>query len=88
LIGGLILAGVPALLWPIAVAMLIGVLVAFGVANLYIIVLVTGQIRHAASLASLRGGLISSLGLALLELGALAALRNFLIASFGFSWGI
>jgi len=45
-------------------------------------------IRQAATLASLSGGLISSLGLTLLELGALSGLRNFLIASFGFSWGV
>jgi hypothetical protein len=68
--------------------MLGGVVVAFGVANLYIIVLATGRLRQAVTLSSLSGGLLSSLGLTLLELGALSGLRNFLIAAFGFSWGL
>jgi uncharacterized membrane protein len=88
LVGGLILAGVGVLLWPIGLAMLAGVLVAFGVANLYVIVLATGRAHQAASLAALGGGLISSLGLALLELGGLAALRTLLVTNFGFTWGI
>jgi len=36
----------------------------------------------------LSGGLVSCLGLTLLELGALSGLRSLLIAAFGFSWGI
>jgi hypothetical protein len=87
-VGGLILAGVSVLLWPVAVAMLLGVIVAFGSANVYVIVLTTGRAHAAATLADLRGPLLSGLGLVLLELGALAALRSWLIASFGFTWGI
>jgi formate/nitrite transporter FocA (FNT family) len=74
--------------WPFALAMLGGVMVAFGIANLYIIVLATGRLRQAATLANLSGGLISSLGLTLVELGALSGLRSYLIAAFGFSWGL
>jgi len=88
LMGALLLAGVGVLAWPFTLAMLAGVIVAFGSANLYIIVLATGRLRQADTLANLSGGLISSLGLTLLELGALSALRNFLIATFGFSWGV
>jgi Predicted membrane protein (DUF2085) len=88
LVGGLILAGVSALLWPIGLSMLAGVIAAFGVANLYVLVLATGRVHEAATLAALRGGLIGSLGLTLLELGGLAALRNVLASSFGFTWGI
>jgi uncharacterized membrane protein len=88
LVGGLILAGVGVLLWPIGLAMLAGVLVAFGVANLYVIVLATGRVRQAASLAALRGGLIGSLGLTLIELCGLAVLRTLLVTNFGFSWGV
>ena len=88
LIGGLVLAGVGLLLWPIALAMLAGVFVAFGVANLYVLVLATGRIRQAADLGELRRGLIGSVGLTLLELVGLSALRNFLIATFGFNWGV
>ena len=88
LVGALVLVGVGVLLWPIALAMLAGVIVAFGVANLYIIVLATGRTHQALSLADARGGLISSFGLTLLELGVLAALRSFLAATYGFSWGV
>jgi uncharacterized membrane protein len=88
LVGALVLAGVGVLLWPIALAMLAGVLVAFGVANLYVIVLATGRARQSTTLADLRRGLVGSFGLTLLELVGLSALRNFLIAAFGFNWGV
>jgi hypothetical protein len=38
-------------------------------------------------MAALRGGLIGSLGLTLLELCGLAALRGVLVTNFGFTWG-
>ena len=88
LVGGLVLAGNGALLWPVALAMLAGVIVAFGFANLYVVVLVSGRAGQAVRVADLRGGLISSLGLVLLELGGLAALRGWLGATFGLTWGI
>jgi hypothetical protein len=88
LVGALIMAGVGVLLWPIALAMLVGVLVAFGVANLYVIVLASGRARRAGNLGELRGGIIASVGLAFLEVAGLAALRNALVAGFGFSWGV
>jgi hypothetical protein len=88
LVGGLVLAGVGVLLWPIALAMLAGVVVAFGVANLYMIVLATRRTGQAATFANLGGGLIGSLGLSLLEIGALSVLRGWLVAAFGFTWGL
>jgi uncharacterized membrane protein len=88
LVGGLVLAGVGVLLWPIGLAMLVSVLIAFSVANLYIIVLASGRARQAASVGGLAGGLVSSLGLALLEVGGLAALRTYLVSGLGFSWGM
>lgn len=88
LIGALVLAGVGVLLWPVALAMLLGVIVAFGVADLYLVVLATGRVRQANEFADLRAPVLSSFGLVLLELGALAGLRSWLIASFGFTWGI
>jgi hypothetical protein len=88
LMGGLILSGVAPLLWPTALAMLAGVVVAFGVANVYVVSLLTHRVGSAASLSDVGGVLLSSLGLVLLELGALAALRSWLIAAFGFTWGI
>jgi hypothetical protein len=40
------------------------------------------------TLADLSGGLIGSVGLSLLEIGGLAALRGWLVAAFGFTWGV
>jgi hypothetical protein len=88
LVGALILAGVGVLLWPVALAMLVGVLVAFGVANLYVIVLATRRAGQAVTFADLGSGLIGSLGLSLLEVGGLSALRGWLAAAFGFTWGV
>jgi uncharacterized membrane protein len=88
LVCALILVGISALLWPIALAMLAGVFVAFGTANLYVIVLATGRAQQANTFVDLRQGLVGSLGLALVELAGLSALRSFLIATFGFSWGV
>jgi hypothetical protein len=88
LVGGLILAGVRPLLWPVALAMLAGVVVAFGVANLYVIVLATRRTGQAVTFADLSSGLIGSLGLSLLEIGGLATLRGWLAAGFAFTWGV
>jgi hypothetical protein len=88
LVGALMLAGAGVMMWPVALAMLAGVVVAFGVANLYVIVLVTGRTRQALTLGDLSGGLLSSAGLVLLEIGGLAVLRGFLASAFGFTWGI
>jgi hypothetical protein len=88
LVGALILAGVGVLLWPVALAMLVGVLVAFGVANLYVIVLATRRAGQAVTFADLGSGLIGSLVLSLLEVGGLSALRGWLAAAFGFTWGV
>ena len=87
LVGAPALAGVGVLLWPMALAMLAGVIVAFGVANLYVVILASGRVGQAGTLANLRGGLLVSLGLALLEVAALSGLRSFLVSTFGFSWG-
>jgi hypothetical protein len=66
--------------------MLAAVLVAFGLANLYVLALVTG--RRAVHGAAARGLLVSSLGLALLELAGLSVLRTWLISAFGITWGV
>jgi hypothetical protein len=50
--------------------------------------LATGRAHQVFSFGDLSGPLVSSFGLVLLELGALAALRSWLIAAFGFTWGI
>ena len=86
LVGGLILAGAASLLWPVALAMLLAVLLAFGLANLYVLALLTG--RRAQHASAVGGLLVSSLGLALVELAGLASLRAWLASSFGFTWGV
>jgi hypothetical protein len=88
LAGGLILVGASPLLWPAAVAMLLAVLMAFGLANVYVLVLATGRVRQVATTTELNGLFVAGLGLSLLELAALSALRSWLIAAFGFTWGI
>ncbi|GAC1324375.1 MAG: hypothetical protein NVSMB2_22460 [Chloroflexota bacterium] len=88
LVGGLILAGVGVLLWPVALAMLVAVFVAFGAANMYVLVLAGGATRRVRDSGDVGGLLLSSCGLVLLEIGALAALRSWLIGAFGFSWGV
>lgn len=86
LLGAMILAGAGSLLWPAAVAMLLAVLLAFGLGNLYVLAVVTG--RRAACLRALWGLLLSSLGLGLVELAGLSSLRAWLAATFGFTWGV
>jgi hypothetical protein len=76
-LGGLILVGTSPLLWPIALAMLLGVLAAFGTANVYLLALLTR--RPGAEI-------LPALGLTLLEIAGLAGLRAWL-AGFGVSWG-
>jgi hypothetical protein len=78
-----VLAGVRLLLWPLALAMLVAVLVAFSVANVYLVARVTGGRQ-----AGVRGRLISALGLALVELALLSTLRAWLASAFGFTWGV
>jgi predicted membrane protein DUF2085 len=96
LLGALILMGLLAavlliapapLLWPAALLMLVAVLVAFGLANLYLVVLITGRAGQAVLFGQLSGPLVTALGLALLELAGLSALRSWLATSYGLTWG-
>jgi hypothetical protein len=86
-VGAVLLIGPAPLLWPAAVAMLLSVLVAFGLANLYLLVLAGGRANQAVVWADLSGPLLSALGLALLELAALSTLRTWLAATYNLSWG-
>jgi len=88
LLGALTLAGVAVLLWPLALAMVLAVLLAFGLANLYVLVIASGRAHQAVHLTDLYGVLVSSLGLGLLELAGLSALRTWLATAFGFTWGV
>jgi hypothetical protein len=86
-VGAVLLIGPPALLWPMALLMLLSVLVAFGLANLYVLTLAAGRINRAVALSDLTGPLVSAAGLALLELAALSALRSYLATTFNLTWG-
>ena len=87
LVGALVLLAPAPLLWPIAGAMLASVVLAFGVANLYVLMSLSRR-ALARQASDLLGPLVSGLGLALLELAALATLRAWLASSLGFSWGM
>ena len=81
LVGGLLLASVVVLLWPVGVGHAGGR--ARGVRRRQPVCDRPGDGPHAtrrSALADLRGGLIGSLGVGLLELAGLAALRTFLIS--------
>ena len=85
LVGAVLLIGPAPLLWPAALLMLVSVVVAFGLANLY--VLAAGRPNQAGSVSELAGPLVSALGLALLELAGLSALRTWLATTLNVTWG-
>ena len=86
-IGAILLIGPAPLLWPAAVLMLLSVVVAFGLANLYILTLGGGRLNQASTVSDLAGPLVSALGLALLELAGLSALRTWLAMTLNLTWG-
>jgi hypothetical protein len=64
------------------------VLLAFGLANLYVLVLASGRSHQAGAARDLSGLLVAALGLGLLEPAALSTLRTWLATAFGFTWGV
>ena len=87
LLGALILLDVPPLLWPVSLGMLLSVLVAFSVANVQVLALATGRARQSITVRDLTGSCAAAVGLALVEVALLAAVRGWL-ASLGVSWGV
>jgi hypothetical protein len=87
LVGAVLLIGPAPLLWPAAVLMLLSVLVAFGLANLYVLVLAAGSGNQALTFSDVAGPALSALGLALVELAALSALRTWLATMLNVTWG-
>jgi hypothetical protein len=87
LLGAVLLVGPAPLLWPAALLMLVSVLVAFSVPNLYMLVLATGRSHQATTLPELSPSLVTALGLALVELAALSALRTWLATTYNLTWG-
>ena len=84
LVGGLVLSGAGPLLWPVALAMAGGVLTGFCTAN---VALLGALLRHRPR-PQIAGILLAALGLALVEVVGLAALRSYLLTTFGFTWGL
>jgi uncharacterized membrane protein len=87
LLGAVLLIGPAPLLWPAAILMLLSVVVAFGLTNLYLLTLVGGRSNQAIALSDLSGPLLSAVGLALVELAGLSALRTWLATTFNLTWG-
>jgi uncharacterized membrane protein len=84
LVGGLLLSGAAPLLWPAVLAMLAGLLAGFGTAN----VVLLGALQRRRPPLPVTGLLVAALGLALVEVAGLGALRSYLLAAFGFTWGL
>lgn len=86
LLAALIWSGVDVLLWPLGLAMVASVLAAFGSGNLYLLALL-GALKQDPGAAEVRGALLASLGGAIAEIAALAALRDWLVSTLHFTWG-
>jgi hypothetical protein len=64
--------------------MVVSVVVGFGTANVVIL-----RLLPLGSAAPAPGGrLVAAAGLALVEIALLASLRSWLLASYGFTWGL
>lgn len=90
MVGAVLLADVPLLLWPVALAQAGGVLVSFSVANVYVLALAEqgrASLAGVTSDSGMRGSPLAAFGLALLEVAALGALRTWM-ASLGATWGV
>lgn len=86
LLGMSLLSGAPLLLWPASLLMVVSVVAAFAFGTLHAL-RVLRVLRGVAANTS-RGSLPTiALGLALVEIAALAALRSLLATHLGFSWG-
>jgi uncharacterized membrane protein len=79
LVWGVAMSGAGLLAWPLALAMLAGVLAAFGSANVYVLALVTREQVH--------GRAVAALGLTLLEVAGFGALHWVMQTALGLSWG-
>ena len=88
MIQALTMAGVPALLIPIALVIVAGLLAAFTVGNTYALVLLTGREGRATSWREALNPLLGGLLVAFYELLALAALRVWAETALGVRWPV
>jgi uncharacterized membrane protein len=82
------MSGVPALLYPVALLMMVGVIVAFGVGNTYAVVLLTRAERRARTWGDTFNPLLGGALISLYELLALAALRYWAETAVGATWPV
>lgn len=80
LLGTVVLLAPAPLLWPLAALMVLAVLVAFGVGNLYLLGRFTGLSSGG------KGHLVTAEGLAILEVVGLALLRQWMVVALGVRW--
>jgi hypothetical protein len=80
------MSGAAALLYPVGLLMVIGVVVAFAVGNTYAIVLITRQERQARTWRQAASPLLAGALIALVELAALSTFRYWAEAALGVRW--
>ncbi|HZR97608.1 MAG TPA: DUF2085 domain-containing protein [Chloroflexota bacterium] len=80
------MSGAAALLYPVGLFMIAGVVVAFAVGNTYAVVLISRHERQASTWAQAANPLLAGVLIALVELAALAAFRYWAEAALGLRW--
>lgn len=89
LLGVTVLADVWLLLWPVALAMVVSVVIGFSVANVYLLALVQRARETATGVvaaSAMRGSPAAAIGLALVQIAALGLVRGWM-TSLGVTWG-
>jgi uncharacterized membrane protein len=80
------MSGAAALLYPVGLLMIAGVIVAFAVGNSYAVVLITRRERRASTWGQAASPLLAGVLIAVVELGALSAFRYWAEAALGVRW--
>jgi uncharacterized membrane protein len=80
------MSGAPALLYPVGLLMIAGVVVASAVGNTYAVVLIARCERQATTWSQAANPLLAGVLIALVELGALSAFRYWAEAALGVRW--
>ena len=82
----LTMSGAAALLYPVGLLMIAGVIVAFAVGNSYAVVLITRRERQASTWGQAVTPLLAGVLIAIVELAALSAFRYWAEAALGVRW--
>jgi hypothetical protein len=80
------MSGVGALLYPVALLMIVGAVVAFAVGNTYAAVLIARAERHAGGWRDALNPLLAGVLISLVELAALSAFRYWAETALGVRW--